>query len=296
MSDHESGSVDRRPALIITGMHRSGTSLTAALCQSAGLFLGKRLMPGYAGNEQGHYEDMDVVGFHRRTLVANGLSTAGFDIGPASLSLPDAEQNLVRSLVAERRALAVPWGWKDPRGTLFLPFWANAVPEARFLLVFRRPWEVVDSLFRRNGTDDQVFRKDVLRSIGLWCHYNTLLRDFAHAHRGRVLVRNINQIVASPSSLMEDIGRHLDIPLGPPLSLYEPRRMTTGAAADRECLVALAAPKSLELYAELCDLAGAGEAGDAGRAETPAVSACERAFADWAAASVNPSLDTVGDR
>ncbi|MEY2858272.1 MAG: hypothetical protein RLZZ74_2584, partial [Cyanobacteriota bacterium] len=44
--------------MIITGMHRSGTSLTASLLQSAGVNLGDRLMSEDRGNSKGHFEDL----------------------------------------------------------------------------------------------------------------------------------------------------------------------------------------------------------------------------------------------
>lgn len=288
MSAPDCGVARTMPALFIAGMHRSGTSLTTALCQSAGLFIGARLMVGSAGNERGHFEDLDIVGVHQRSLVANGLLSTGFDVPRARPFVPEAELDAVRLLVAERRGLGQAWGWKDPRGVLFLPFWADAVPEARFLLVFRRPWEVIDSLFRRNAEVDQVLRTDVMRSLRLWCHYNSLIRDFARSHADRVLVREIGQIVAAPDALIEDLKSRLGVALGTPQPLYEPTQLKRATPAVRECLVALAAPESLDLYADLCGLAGAPEAIAGGRSGPGVQAACARAFADWVAETDEP--------
>lgn len=288
VNDPDSGAARTAPALFIAGMHRSGTSMTAALCQSAGLFIGARLMPGYPGNERGHFEDLDVVGVHQRSLVANGLVNTGFDVPAAAPVVPEAERNAVRRVVSERRGLGTPWGWKDPRGALFLPFWADAVPEARFLLLFRPPAEVIDSLFRRNSVVDQVLRTDVLRSLRLWCHYNTLVRDFARSHADRVLVREIGQIVAAPDILFEDLASRLGVALGKPEPLYEPARLKRVIPAVRECLVAAAAPESLDVYADLCSLAGISEAVAGGRSKPGVQAACERAFADWVAETDEP--------
>ena len=286
MSVPDTGAAVFRPALIIAGMHRSGTSLTAALCQTAGLFIGHRLMPGYPGNERGHFEDMDFVGIHQRSLVANGLVDTGFDIGTASLSVPVAERDVARSLLEERRALGVHWGWKDPRSVLFLPFWAEAIPEAKFLFVFRRPCEVVDSLFRRNSDVDRIFRGDPLRAVLLWCRYNTAIRDFARTHADRVLVREIRQIVASPAALVADMGRELGIPLLEPQPVYEPGRLTTGLPASRESLVALAAPETQILYDDLRGLAGSWEPPGQG-AEGP-MADWPQAFAEWVEEAARP--------
>lgn len=52
MSDPDRDLIRTVPALFIAGMHRSGTSLTAALCQIAGIVIGGQLMPSYPGNER----------------------------------------------------------------------------------------------------------------------------------------------------------------------------------------------------------------------------------------------------
>ena len=45
----------------------------------------------------------------------------------------------------------LPWGWKDPRTSLTLPFWRSAFGPLRTVVVVRNPLEVVTSLYRRNG-------------------------------------------------------------------------------------------------------------------------------------------------
>ena len=45
-------------ALIIAGMHRSGTSLTASLFQSLGVNIGEKLLGPELGNIRGHFEDI----------------------------------------------------------------------------------------------------------------------------------------------------------------------------------------------------------------------------------------------
>jgi len=45
--------------LVITGMHRSGTSLVASLFAGAGVNVGTRLIGASRGNDRGHWEDLD---------------------------------------------------------------------------------------------------------------------------------------------------------------------------------------------------------------------------------------------
>ena len=54
--------------LVITGMHRSGTSLIAAILREAGVHLGDQLIGADTGNIRGHFEDVDFVQFHQTVL------------------------------------------------------------------------------------------------------------------------------------------------------------------------------------------------------------------------------------
>jgi hypothetical protein len=116
---------------VVTGMRRSGTSLTASILASAGVDMGDRLLGASAANFRGHFEDVDRLLYHQRALAANGLSADGFVAGgePEVPTLMLAEAH---DIVATRRAKHRPWGWKEPRTVLFLDFWERLLPEARF--------------------------------------------------------------------------------------------------------------------------------------------------------------------
>ncbi|MEY2832560.1 MAG: hypothetical protein RLZZ574_1818, partial [Cyanobacteriota bacterium] len=132
--------------IIITGMHRSGTSLTASLLQSAGVDIGDRLILENTTNSQEHFEDLDFVEFHQQVLNSQAIDTAGWKQN--QFRMPPQYQIAAQDLLAVRQNRAI-WGWQDPRTTLFLDFWAQLIPEAKYVFVYRSPWEVVDSLFRR---------------------------------------------------------------------------------------------------------------------------------------------------
>ncbi len=58
--------------LIVAGFHRSGTSLTCQLLHHAGLFLGYDLLGPAFSNPHAHFEDIEILNFHRQILVDNG--------------------------------------------------------------------------------------------------------------------------------------------------------------------------------------------------------------------------------
>lgn len=239
------------PVLVVAGMHRSGTSCVAGLLQSAGLFLGDRLLGGDPTNPSGHFEDLEFLDFHRRLLAAHGMSVDGFVAGVRIERFPGWAGREAADLVASRWSVPGPWGWKDPRTTLFLEAWHDIVPEARYLFVFRPPWEVVDSLFRRG---DPAFARNPAFALQLWAEYNSRLLEFARGHEHRVLVRELSQVVTDPARLCDDIGDQLGVPLRQPRATVRPDLLH--AAADRASLVAAASPACMAVLAELRSLAG----------------------------------------
>src|SRR5918998_1352262 len=141
-----------RPVAVV-GMHRSGTSMVAKLLQQAGLNLGDEvdLMPPAEENPEGFYEHLEFVRLNDEVLNAAG---AGWDCPPApgfdwDDEVFDPFQTRARRLVAPLQE-RLPWGWKDPRTSLTLPFWRSAFGPLGTIVVVRNPLEVVTSLHRRN--------------------------------------------------------------------------------------------------------------------------------------------------
>ena len=63
----------RHTAVIVLGMHRSGTSALAGLLHELGLAMGPSLMPGRADeNEKGFWEHEKIVSIHDRLLAYFG--------------------------------------------------------------------------------------------------------------------------------------------------------------------------------------------------------------------------------
>jgi hypothetical protein len=242
----------RPPALVIGGMHRSTTSLAASILADAGIHLGDDLMAAGSGNEAGHFEDNDFYLLHQRILAANGLSLEGFTC-VERIDVPPTAQDEAEALVARRRAASRPWGWKDPRTVLFLDFWAELLPEARWLFVVRPPWEVVDSLFRRGDT---AFRASPRFAGDVWVAYNRRILDFVQARPDRAAVVLADTVVADQTGLVRLASDLLGVPLETPASRFRPELYAAGQPPHRASLVRAAAPEAYELYRSLGELAG----------------------------------------
>jgi hypothetical protein len=132
-------------------MHRSGTSYVASIVQAGGVVLGERLFGATFANLRGHFEDTDFSGFQERLLAAHGAARSGWTL-QNHVAIEHRFENEALALIDARSHLAL-WGWKDPRNALFLDFWLRLLPDACFVFIYRKPWEVVDSLFRRGDWD-----------------------------------------------------------------------------------------------------------------------------------------------
>ncbi|HEV8580090.1 MAG TPA: glycosyltransferase [Thermoanaerobaculia bacterium] len=204
--------------LIVTGMHRSGTSFAASLFAAWNVRMGDRLLPADGGNPAGYFEDVEFLALNRRILAACTPPEAGhrdwgwtesgtFDAGP----LP-AYRDAAAALVTARDGAGAAWGWKDPRTSMLLDFWDEALGgEARFLLLYRHPWEVADSMLR---TGAEVWLKHPGYPSRIWTLYNRRILDFHRRHRERTLLVSTNRLLRDAAEFAALVRRRLGVEAG----------------------------------------------------------------------------------
>ena len=263
--------------LIITGMHRSGTSLTASLLQSAGLDVGERLMGVDKGNEKGHFENLDFVELHQNILSSIELNIAGWTL--ENQIYPSREYvEKAKELVAKNKSKDI-WGWKNPRTTLFLDFWADLLPKANFIFVYRSPSEVIDSLYRRG---DEIFCENPTFPIELWIHYNKNILKFYRKYPHRCLIINVYTLTKNPEIILKSLEQKFNITLGKlKEDIYEEKLLKT--LDDKHCkLIKHFYPESLNIYSELNTKASYTNYDDAFSIESNySTSIKELCFQDW---------------
>lgn len=155
-------------------MHRSGTSTLAQVLYRLGLNLGDEsdLIPPTSDNVDGHFENNRFVGINRHILKELG-GAWGF---PPSLTPGWRDKEEVRQISEQARELVSqfqgqsPWGWKDPRSSLLLPFWLDLMPSTRVVVCLRNPLEVAASLSKRGASS-------FLFGLNLWKVYNQALLE-----------------------------------------------------------------------------------------------------------------------
>lgn len=154
---------------ILTGMHRSGTSLAARLLQRAGADLGDPagFYPANRWNPDGYFERNDIILLNRR-LLHGWLGRFMYFYVPSDETMRRRGRRMAASLQETGRSYAGKL-LKDPRFTVTAPVWEeNGVLIEKFLICIREPIEVADSLRRRNW---------ITRGVGLklWEEHNRRL-------------------------------------------------------------------------------------------------------------------------
>ena len=147
--------------LAIAGMHRSGTSLTANWLYNCGLHLGDNLMNGAFGNIKGHFEDWEIVNIHENDLKEKGLYTTGLRLKNESVFVLNNNTKKVLKDYIKRKEKVKEWGWKEPRGTLYLDSWKELLPGMKCIAVYRHYGDVIDSLRRR--IHHSIFKTKIYR-------------------------------------------------------------------------------------------------------------------------------------
>ncbi|MEO6741117.1 MAG: sulfotransferase [Chthoniobacteraceae bacterium] len=194
----------------IVGMHRSGTSVVAALLEGMGLSVGKSVMSPAPDNPLGFYENAAVVDFHDRLLEEQ--NSTWHDPRPFGKRLRSvgAEQmaawrkEIARILAGEfapgRHHLL-----KDPRLCRLLPLWEPFIADSGFpiVMVLRHPASVAASLSARNG-----FSAD--KALMLWLANNLEMERESRAFQRELVT--YSDLLRNPTSVCRRLQQRLELP------------------------------------------------------------------------------------
>jgi hypothetical protein len=258
--------------LVVTGMHRSGTSLLASLAAAAGVDMGTRLLPASTGNHRGHFEDLDFVRFHEACLERRGCGP----LRPPAGGVPELDDDEARRAAAliNARAGKPMWGWKDPRTSLFMAVWDALLPDPFYLLVYRHPAEVALSLLRR-GLDVEV-QLDVWTAIRAWTAYNRQLIELRAARPDRCLLWSIGGAAGNLAAALQAAACRTGLPFAGRgfETQLAPGELRSGLLA-KDIAWRTLIPEAMELFERLeaaADLPG----GEGGTYRDPAAASAAR--------------------
>lgn len=197
--------------IIVTGMHRSGTSLVAMTMENLGVSFGDHAA-FYAAdqwNAKGYFERRDVMDINSRMIT-------GFDRTESALAAlagqvryllePSLDRIAARGAryADEVRAVAKEpgvQGIKDPRFCLTWSAWGASVDIEACVVCIRHPFEVADSLRRRQ-------RVPMRLGLRFWRYHIRSLREKTPP---RMVVVDLESLIEQPEAELEMLASHLQL-------------------------------------------------------------------------------------
>jgi hypothetical protein len=236
----------------VAGMHRSGTSTVAQLLYRCGLYLGKEneLRAARSDNPDGYWEHRRLARINERILETLG---GGWDLPPTMEDGWHEDERLSTLKMKAKQVLRdfeghEPWGWKDPRNSLTLPFWTNLLPETKVVVCLRNPLEVARSLYER-GYSSHAF------SLNLWMTYNQRLLDALQ--EGRCIVTHYQAYFHRPRKELRRVLDFLELPASDRLIAHAhsttlKKGLRSYHTTTQKLLKSDAPPQLKDLYLRLC--------------------------------------------
>lgn len=253
-------SVGRREkkAIIVLGMHRSGTSAISRTLNLAGARLPENLRPPKLGNNDlGFWEPEEVVQLNEWLLRCLGVS---WSQPVSNLNVSDDQRtgfvrsatNMLRAEYGDASLIVL----KDPRVCLFVDLWRKAIEQAGYSVFFvhmlRPAAEVAESLLARDGmSKDQALtlwlsygqesEKATRRYPRVFVRYHDLLNDW------RVELERISKALRIDLDL-ETKAQDVDAFLSKDLYRQRAKIKPNYTSLERQCQV------QYEQWSDLCRL------------------------------------------
>lgn len=148
----------RRIAVVVLGMHRSGTSALSRILGFLGCDMPENLLGAGPGNETGHWEPATVLAVNERILASAGSYSHDWVAIPKewaeSPKFPVFLDEAAAALRADFKNSHL-FAIKDPRICRLFPFWRTVLQAEGVTPVvicpIRSPIEVAESLSKRDG-------------------------------------------------------------------------------------------------------------------------------------------------
>lgn len=208
--------------ICLTGMHRSGTSLFSSYLKHNGVNMGSRMASAGHGNRRGHFEDKDFLELHKEILRNNHKMMYK---EPGQLEITEAQVSYAKALIQANNEKYRNWGWKDPRTSLFLDFWESLEADLKYIFLYREPYSVIDSLFRRKG--ERFFYYKPLLAADAWCLYNEKVLEFTDKHPDKCAIVSISGVNNNSEQAIPVISNWLGLDLPKPYSdVYHPKEIS----------------------------------------------------------------------
>ena len=227
--------------ICVLGMHRSGTSCLAGTLEQAGVFLGE-VATQNPFNLKGNRENGTIRGLNGGVLADNG---AEWNRPPAAPPVWSDQRRAELDAIIRGYAGRAVWGFKDPRTTLTLEGWLDALPRLECVGTVRHPLAVARSLRGRPRGPE------LPEGIRLWTAYNARLWKW-YCRRGFPIV-SFDADADQLGAALREVTRRLDLPGEPPEAapFFDPKLRHQADPAQDSDDAALLNDETRQLYERL---------------------------------------------
>jgi glycosyltransferase involved in cell wall biosynthesis len=200
-----------KTALVVLGMHRSGTSALSRVLNLCGAFLPEKVTPAKLGvNPKGFWEPESVVDLNNRVIRQLGGAWNRIDFAlPAEGEVVDEFEADALAMLAEEYGDQAFILMKDPRICVLAPLWDDVLVAAAYrptyVIPVRDPLEVARSLHVRGGMS-------VTDGLKLWLTYMQHVEQFASSHPWTVHTR-YTDLLQDWRGTVARIATRLNVPL-----------------------------------------------------------------------------------
>ena len=198
-----------RKAVVVLGMHRSGTSTLCGALDVLGVNFGKHLMPANEANPKGYWEPLEIVSVHDDLLRALGShwdDDRALPVDWLEREVTKKTQSRLLAILQRDFGQTVLLGLKDPRMSRLMPLWfplfQKLAIDPRFVLVIRHPWEVAQSLAKRDGLDHR-------KSYLLWLQHTLEAESATRGHKRAIV--DYGELLKEPVTVLRRLRSELEL-------------------------------------------------------------------------------------
>lgn len=178
----------KRTAIVVLGMHRSGTSVLTKIISTMGYELPKTLLTASKSNETGHWESILLNRLNDKILLSTGntwQSWREISIGFSDIPNFESLRHEAIELLDTEFGIVNSFAFKDPRLCRLMEFWKPILQEINVdpivICPIRNPLETALSLEQRNSIPQSV-------GLFIWLRYvleaeistRGIVRSFVH--------------------------------------------------------------------------------------------------------------------
>ncbi|MFZ4520875.1 MAG: hypothetical protein ACOYNC_04180 [Bacteroidales bacterium] len=198
-----------RKAVVVLGMHRSGTSTASGILSAIGFDLGRAVIGANESNPRGFYENYRIMMFNEtlfRSMKVDWHNTQGVPENWWNTAVIKNEIPGLKALILDDFMPGNTLLFKDPRMCILLPVYLEAFAELQidpvFVITYRNPDEVAASLKKRDGFP-------LNKSIRIWLDH--MLKAERYSRGFPRIFADYHSILADPLAVLAKIEQTLSL-------------------------------------------------------------------------------------